>query len=163
MKYEFPPLKCLSVAQPWAWAIFHGKDFENRKWHSKSFNGPLLIQASTSSFFSSGVEWLRNEGYECPDFRDLPKGVIVGIVDHIGCWHLTRIKAAPVPATIFAEGPYCHVLQRQTEFAHPIQCKGQLGLFDVDLDTVRNELNQLPADIKNHFRSRYERCYQCQS
>lgn len=37
-------MKALTVQQPWAWAIFHGKDIENRTqlW---SYRGPLAIHA----------------------------------------------------------------------------------------------------------------------
>jgi hypothetical protein len=37
-------MKALTVQQPWAWAIFHGKDIENRTqlW---TYRGPLAIHA----------------------------------------------------------------------------------------------------------------------
>ena len=41
-------MKCLSILQPWAWAIIHGgKDVENRTWRT-AYRGPLLIHASLS-------------------------------------------------------------------------------------------------------------------
>jgi hypothetical protein len=39
-----PPL-CLSVRQPWAWAILNGKDIENRDW-STTRRGRFLLHAS---------------------------------------------------------------------------------------------------------------------
>ncbi len=41
-------MKCLSVKQPWASLIFHGKDIENRTWHTK-YRGEVLIHVSAKS------------------------------------------------------------------------------------------------------------------
>lgn len=39
-------MKCISIRQPWAYAIIYcGKNIENRSW-STSYRGPLLIHAS---------------------------------------------------------------------------------------------------------------------
>jgi len=38
-------VKALSLTQPMAWAIFHGKDVENRRWSTK-FRGRVYIHAS---------------------------------------------------------------------------------------------------------------------
>ena len=36
-------MKCLSIQQPWAWAVVNGwKPIENRTWHT-NYHGPLLI------------------------------------------------------------------------------------------------------------------------
>jgi hypothetical protein len=37
-------MRALTVRQPWAWAIFHGKPVENRSWATK-YRGDLLIHA----------------------------------------------------------------------------------------------------------------------
>lgn len=154
---ETKPLKCISVAQPWPWAIFNGKDFENRTWHSGRFTGPLLIHASKSIQFESGIDWLRNEGFKPPPFTSLHKGFIVGIVHQIGCWHINHIKTCPVPRTVFADGPYCHVYQQQTAFKHPIPYRGQQGIYNVDIEIVRSELNALPLERKRYFRDLYKK------
>lgn len=44
-------MKALTVQQPWAWAIFHGKDIENRTQQWK-YRGPLAIHA--------GLQWAAN-------------------------------------------------------------------------------------------------------
>ena len=41
-------MKVLSVMQPWASLIFHGKNIENRTWATK-YRGELLIHASAKS------------------------------------------------------------------------------------------------------------------
>ena len=40
--------QCLSIRQPWAWAVCSGaKDIENRTWATE-YRGPLAIQASAA-------------------------------------------------------------------------------------------------------------------
>ena len=39
-------MKALSIRQPWAWLIVHGrKDIENRSWRTK-FRGRFLVHAA---------------------------------------------------------------------------------------------------------------------
>jgi hypothetical protein len=39
-------MKCVSLHQPWAWAVLHaGKKVENRTWATRH-RGPLLIHAA---------------------------------------------------------------------------------------------------------------------
>jgi hypothetical protein len=38
-------LKIITVRQPWAWLIFHGKDVENRSWVTP-YRGPCAIHAA---------------------------------------------------------------------------------------------------------------------
>lgn len=153
---ENKPLKCLSIAQPWAWAIFNGKDFENRVWHSRGVAGPLLIHASRSLKYEDDMQWLVDHGHNPPPFASLYKGFIIGIVHHIGCWHISHLGACKVPRTHFAEGPYCHVYQHQTPFKNPIAYRGSLGMFDVPINDVRAELNLLPPNRKRGFRELYK-------
>jgi hypothetical protein len=42
-------MRCLSIRQPWAWAILHaGKRLENRlAWHGCAYRGPVLLHASS--------------------------------------------------------------------------------------------------------------------
>ena len=51
-------MKCLSIRQPWAWAIIHaGKDIENRCWPT-SYRGPDGVianwKADLSKFENAG-------------------------------------------------------------------------------------------------------------
>jgi len=40
-------MKALSLSRPWAWAMFHGKDIENRTWPT-SYRGRIIIHAALS-------------------------------------------------------------------------------------------------------------------
>lgn len=170
----YKPLKCLSIAAPWPWAIFYedptgellGKDVENRTWRTTAPIGPLLIHCSLSRRYRQHVDWIRSEsGLPCPDFDEHVRGAIIGIVEHVGCWHFSNMAAAPVKDhdSPFIEGPWCHVLRHQTQFAEPVlnkdgsAYKGQRGLFDVPLEHVRKQLEKLPEDRRQVFRELYRK------
>lgn len=156
------PFKAISVKQPWAWAIFHGKSFENRTWHSGSFRGPLLIHASQArDEFVHGELALKHHGVICPKFKELPAGALIGIVRHLGAWKIENLHRCPVNRDWYAEGPVCHVYQNQTLFGQPISYSGQRGLFDVPLEVVREALTNLPSHALVYFRGLYkEWCHQ---
>jgi hypothetical protein len=55
-------MKCLSIRQPWAWAILHGgKRIENRTWNT-TYRGPILLHAGkgvgTRQEFTEAVDGL---------------------------------------------------------------------------------------------------------
>ena len=119
--------KTLSIRQPWAWLITHGhKDIENRTWPT-SYIGPLLIHAAKGmeldEYFQC-ANLARSLGVEIPTAASLERGGIVGIGDLIDC-----VSTHHSP---WFFGPVGFVL---TE-ARPLpffQCRGQLGLFDVEI------------------------------
>lgn len=125
-------MKALSVKQPWAWALFHGKPVENRGW-STSYRGPLLIHAS-KTFDYAGMEWIILEhkklGLSLATMPQrveyYPLGGFIGVVDVIGC-----VSDHESP---WFFGPWGHV------YANPrtIECvpyRGMPGLFEVP-DTI---------------------------
>lgn len=73
---------CLTVRQPWAWAIIHaGKDVENRKWPT-SHTGLIGIHAG-KVLDRQGPGRLSKMGIELPD--DLVTGAIIGTVELVEC------------------------------------------------------------------------------
>lgn len=87
-------MRCLSMLQPWNWAVLHGgKLIENRKWKT-FFRGPILLHASkgcTKAYVDEATIWMREHigvGV-CASLAlagPLPRGGIVGrarIVDVI--------------------------------------------------------------------------------
>jgi hypothetical protein len=115
-------MKALSLKQPWAYLIFHGKDVENRKWATK-YRGPLLIHASLN-YDEEGDSWVRQYFPEIEIPSNLPRGSIVGKVDLVDCVtkHTSR----------WFFGPYGFVLSNPIEYIKPVIYKGQLGLFNVE-------------------------------
>ena len=141
-----------------AWAIFHGKNVENRTWNTYH-RGLLLIHAS-KQFDSEHLEWLkRNQSklsITLPDhFRH---GVIIGIVT------LTKVMRKTGGGSIMSGhgqsmgdtqcevellrkenseyfspwffGPYGFVLKDAQEFKVSIPYRGSLGLFEVPDDII---------------------------
>lgn len=130
-------MKCLSVRQPWAWAIFHGKDVENRTWETKH-RGPLLIHAALK-FDHVGYNWLKNrENWlnvqipSCvgPESLLYTFGSVIGRVDMTGC----IIKSA----SPWFFGPYGFTFRNPVLFKQPLPYRGKLKIFDVP-DAVINE------------------------
>lgn len=136
-------MKALSLTQPMAWAIFHGKDVENRTWKT-NFRGRIYIHAS-KKFDKEHWHWLvRNTGLVSsvgcsgeinyiPYPKEFIHGVIIGEVDITGC----RYRHGDMNANLFSPwaiiGQYGFALANPVEYAEPIPCKGKLGFFKVDV------------------------------
>jgi len=115
-------MKCLSLKQPWAWLIFHGKPVENRKWRT-NYRGPLLIHASLT-WDNEGFLWiLKTFPLALPDGLSFPKGEIIGRVDMVDC-----VDRCPSP---WFFGPWGFVFVNPVEFKKSIPWKGRLGFFEV--------------------------------
>jgi ASCH domain len=129
-------MKCVSVHQPWAWAIFHaGKGVENRSWRTK-YRGPLLIHASKSRRSydrEAALYWPSRYGVDLPAWDELPAGAIVGIVDLVDC-------LPPAGLGPWAEGPVCWVFARPRTFAVPVPFRGAQLLFDVPGELIPSEV-----------------------
>jgi hypothetical protein len=109
--------------QPWAWAVFNGKDIENRK-RRFHYRGPLLIHAS-KRYDWNGHRRLEEMGYSVP--KNLPRGVILGQVDLVDCK-----PAADLPPNQWKQdGAMCLVLRNPVPAKSLQPCRGQLGIFDV--------------------------------
>lgn len=138
-------MKALSIRQPWAFSILHlGKDVENRKWGT-SYRGPLLIHAAKGCTADDVADWW---AFVCamksgrpvdawdrwPGRDTVARGAIVGIVDLVGCF-----VDASSPWFV---GPVGLAVARPRAFAEPIPYRGQLGLFDVPHELVRDAIAQ---------------------
>jgi hypothetical protein len=115
-------MKAISIKQPWAIAIFRGKDVENRTKPSK-YRGPLLIHAALKSDKAANEIFKRDFPgiIRVVDFWVL--GCIIGKVDMVDC-------VTEHPSRWFT-GPYGYVFENPILFRNPIPYKGSLGLFNV--------------------------------
>lgn len=119
-------MKCLSLKQPWAWAVVNGlKDIENRKWKTK-FRGELLIHASMN-YDRLGEIILKENGLDVPDLPPHAFGAIIGKVTVVDCVRLHPSK--------WFFGPWGFVLKDAVAFKFAIPYKGRLGLFEVQYGT----------------------------
>jgi hypothetical protein len=120
-------IKALSIKQPWAWAILHaGKDYENRTWYVPH-TGLLAIHAG-KKIDKEGLLWLHKQGIMPP--ANLPTGCIVGVVNATEC---IDTELFGKPDSKWAFGPFCLKMEIPVAFDVPILCKGQLGLFEVEV------------------------------
>ena len=116
-------MKALSLTQPMAWAIFNGKDVENRTWSTR-FRGRVYIHAS-EGFNREHYDWISaNEnrlGCILPQPEDFIHGALIGEVDIIDCVtdHGSRWFA----------GPYAFVLANPIPYPYALPCRGSLGFF----------------------------------
>lgn len=121
------PSLALSVRQPWAWAIFNGKDVENRsraaiKWMAP-LNGRRAIHAAkgmTREEYELARDFMAERGVACPAPAELLRGGILGTVDVDGV--VTECESR------WFCGP-CGLVLRNPE-PHPfIRATGALGYF----------------------------------
>ena len=120
-------MKCLTVRQPWAWAILNaGKDIENRDWATR-FRGRVLIHASkgmTKGEYEDAYDTAMdaNPAILFPTFESLQRGGIIGSVEIVDC-----IAESESP---WFFGKHGFVL-RDPQPLPFTPWKGQLGFFDV--------------------------------
>lgn len=133
-------MKCLTICQPWAWAIVHGpKRIENRTWPT-NHRGKLLIHAGKSrDYVDRGVyDWWRSAVPEIalPSEGGLVFGAILGVATLAYC-----AKTDPADSCSYAdrtnqrrfcdEGCWWWVLRDVQRLEKPITYRGAQGLFDV--------------------------------
>lgn len=123
-------LPCLTICQPYAWAIFNGKDVENRSWESR-YRGPLLIHAGASRDWLCDISYLCELGLDVPPERELVFGAIIGLVDQVDCWHKSQREI--LGQSVWADGPWCHVYANPRAFQEPVPFKGRQKYFGVPL------------------------------
>ena len=119
----------LSVRQPWAWAIMHGKDIENRSWRPKRLKpgDRFAIHASLTAD-KEGFDFVGSL-LELPEMMDF--GDIIGTVQYDGCVVSSVSSVSP-----WFAGPIGWRLSDPRELPEPIPATGRLGLwrhsFNVD-------------------------------
>ena len=152
-------MKALTVQQPWAWAIFHGKTIENRtqQW---TYRGPLAIHAgqrwsergSTSPLVRDAFRQINPEynAGRLPEWMfavaaatnhaGVGMGAILGVVDLVDV-HPSAGCCAPWGESAYVEHggrerrQIVHlVLENPRLLADPIPCKGALGLWTPPAD-----------------------------
>lgn len=146
----------LTVRQPWAWAIEHGKPVENRGWNMK-YRGPLWLHAGARSRWdAAGQEsplvrqaWAayarsRPDAHESiwrlgRDTPFMTFGAVTSLVEVIGC-HESAGCCRPWSAS---DG--WHIgLQDVRLLPEPVPCRGSLGLW------------RLPPDVEARVREQLE-------
>lgn len=142
-------MKALTVKQPWAGALVAGvKRCENRT-RQTHYRGPLVIHAGKA--FDEDP-WAHDEGHgleaavangtdeagPLPWFEPQSRGLLLGIVELVGCHPAAECDPALYPCGYWAQsGEVWHwVLADARPFARPVGWSGKLGLWEVPDDVV---------------------------
>ena len=116
-------LKAISVRQPWAWALLHGKDIENRTRPTR-YRGLIAIHAASGMTRAEEVAARRfcaARGLALPPAADLVRGAVVGIAQ-LTDW----VTAHESP---WFTGDYGYCMADAQAFAVPFPACGQRGLW----------------------------------
>jgi len=153
---EAEPMRALSVRQPWAWAICHGKDVENRS-RGTRHRGLLAIHASKSAAYHEDlndpriVDLIEASGF---DLSDPPsaQGAVVAMAELTGCHEPGFcFKARPGHGGEMCS-PWAHASQFHwplasvRPLAEPVPCRGALGLWHLPDDVEKAVRAQLGED-----------------
>jgi tetratricopeptide (TPR) repeat protein len=137
-------LRCLSVRQPWAWAIVTGlKDIENRSWGT-DYRGPIVIHAATNK--AVATRFLRNADAALPKVT-FDYGALVGVANLTDVLPLT----AELESDPWAWGPFCWRLAAPRRFRVPIPAKGKLNLYTLSEELSRSVQEALHDDEPARF------------
>ncbi|WP_137843831.1 hypothetical protein [Microbacterium sp. 2FI] len=138
-------MRVLTVRQPWAWAIFHGKDVENRVRNiAGSYRGPVAIQAGLTydlSWSSRAMDDAMIASGARLRQASLPWmtgfGAIIGVVDLVDVHHCFNALTNFEGCSPWAELDAWHLrLENPRSLADPIPYKGALGLRTLDEATA---------------------------
>lgn len=138
-------MKALTVRQPWAWAIFHGKDVENRSKWKYRFTGILTIHAGQQlAGQDAWAEVQRLSTDTLPQFG-LPReptecafGALIGCVDLLEPhWWEDCLKPDGSLCSPWAQRDQHHLpLRHPRKFLEPLECPGALGLWNAPTGTL---------------------------
>lgn len=149
------PLRALTLWQPWAWAIFHGKPVENRGWPCPSWmlGKPLAIHggkrydAEGDAYVCKqlGLERLPPEAHAQGLLGIVrPERNIEACIDREAdctCDFCIAAETCSVARDQVVQGgwffgPYGWVFREQVEFREPVPCRGAQGLWVVPPDVT---------------------------
>ena len=125
-------MKVLTIKQPWATLIMQGdKRFEFRSWQTK-YRGELLIHAG--------------KGIDKEAMKRLPTGKILGKVTLVDCIPMSsefKELLKKENNDIYTDSSFAENFGWQVEnvemFDKPIEAKGQLSLWNFDLENQKNK------------------------
>lgn len=160
-------MRCLSVQQPWAWAIARGgKNIENRTW-ATGYRGPLAVHASARwdddgawdkrilrALHAFGdrfdpplrVEHLGPKTVRLIRDQQLTPGAVVAVVDLVGIC-TARSTPEQCGCGVWAAEGQCHWrFANPRPLAKPAHCKGRLGLWDLPAEIEAAVAAQIGAN-----------------
>ncbi len=135
-------MRCISVRQPYAWAICVGaKTVENRVWKT-DFRGTIAIHASISPQYVNSLRKSSRSDLISKDYFSF--GAIVGTADVVG----VEPYGPTHESNPHARGPYCFLFANAKFFKTPIPMKGKLNLFHLEERSAEQVLNAGTASVE---------------
>jgi activating signal cointegrator 1 len=131
-------MKAITIMQPWAELIVAGKKLiENRIWKT-SHRGPLVIHAGKGMAYYDGKDvlaWQERYGCRMPLPDEVVFGALIGVVELVACVHISEVGLGHghLVGNLFAEGPFCWVLENAIRLSEPIPCAGRQQVWTTDL------------------------------
>ena len=127
-------MKVLTIKQPWATLIMQEKKrFEFRSWKT-NYRGEILIHAG-KGVDKKAVKRLKKY---LPD--ELPSGQILGKVEIVDCIkcdenfkNMCQKENADIYAPTMFEENFAWQIDKVEIFEKPIEAKGKLGLWNIEL------------------------------
>lgn len=160
-------MRILTVRQPWAWAIFHGKDVENRSRNiAGDYRGAVAIHAGLElAGLEAALTMDRIVRETRPEFHRehvgmvgadvLVRGTIIGVVDLVGAHRGSPAGCVPDEndrgrlrfCSPWAEpGAWHLVLANPRALDQPIPYRGALGLRETSFEVVGEWLTERAED-----------------
>jgi hypothetical protein len=145
-------MKCLTIRQPMAWAVFHGKDVENRR---QAFNylGPLLIHAGLHLADQGAFQTVQGLADRPLPILGTPAGgtaaelgAVIGVVDVTGVHrsHECGATNGRTGCSKWAQEFSAHlVLANPRVLRYPVPASGKQGLWTPSADVVAAVRRQL--------------------
>lgn len=147
-------IRILTVRQPWAWAIFHGKDVENRSRNvAGSWRGTIAIHAAKA--IADGDQTLTSPLVDVlnPLLNAIPpvprswwanRGAIIGVVDLVGVHHCFNASTDFEGCSPWAEPDTWHLeLANPRPLSEPFPFRGALGLRRLPEDVARQVFQRI--------------------
>lgn len=155
-------MKVLSLLQPWASLVVTMepehltkalKEYETRSWRTM-FRGTLLIHASKKYSHNQEAlldEWPFNEARKL--MEPIPTGCIIGAVELVEVLATGSIRDTLSERELefgdYSDGRFAWKFKKPMKFINPYQCKGALGLWDIDAAIIFNSSNGFAISVKS--------------
>lgn len=135
-------MKCLTIKQPYAYLIFNDsgankglKNIENRTWHT-NIRGTVAIHTSKKIDIEAYNGLIKYSNFKLPPLNELECGKIIGVVDIVD-------SVDKHPSYWKELNSIGFVLENPRKLIKPIDLKGQLGFFNLDVEIEKEILENL--------------------
>lgn len=147
-------IKALTLRHPWAWAILHGKDVENRTWARHSHVGHFVAihggkyqdNNAYKDEIKESLYWMHMQGILS---REALKGLSPWDVLPEGIIAVAKLKkiVQDSPSPWAADRQYHWCLTDVVKLPKAVPCKGSQGLWELPQDVLLQVREQYRSGI----------------